>query len=362
MRDRNLPDDEYNRRLHIYAETPGLQQPALVPASEKELNAPRPPPLSALPAQGHSSIQTRPYARIPAANFVEEEEEDVDSPSSTPATGQSLSSASSMVSPGTASRIGLTNGKTVGQGRDPIYAELDHRHSEDDRTENALGCISENKASIHSSTPLRTSDVILNPSESTSDGRSRTVSPQPLSKRQAPLPGSSIAKKLDLTQGPGPNSKTIRTHTRLDASLEIPATPRPKYAGTEKKDDDGILLIRKTEHSSEVDETTTSSTKNENDGVVTRPNSSGGSGIILTRVRSIDGQPTMVPGEVDGEGEAQISMPVDPDLDAGMAVIKKKQRFRRNMIFIISFLMILLIVVAAVIISLVIVTKMGRFW
>ncbi|XP_041476318.1 endochitinase A1-like isoform X2 [Lytechinus variegatus] len=358
MRDRKLPDDEYNRRLHIYAETPGLQQPVLVPASEKELNAPRPPPSSALPAQGHSSIQTHPYARIPAANFVEEEEEDVDLPSSTPVTGQSSSSASSIISPGTSRSNGLTNGKTVGQGRDPIYAELDHRHSEDDRTENASEGITKNKAaSIHSSTPLRTSDVILNPSESTSDGRSRTVSPQPLSKRQAPLPGSSIAKKLDLTQGSGPHSKTIRTHTRLDASLEIPATPRPKYSGTEKKDDNGILLIRKTEHSSEVKETTTSSTKNENDGVVTRPNGSGGSGITLTRVRSIDGQPTMALREGDGEGEAQIAMPVDPEFDAGMAVIKKKQRFRRNMIFIISFLMILLIVVAAVIISLVIVTK-----
>ncbi|XP_801724.1 uncharacterized protein LOC577848 isoform X2 [Strongylocentrotus purpuratus] len=367
MRDRKAPDDEYNRRLHIYAETPGLQQTALVPASEKELNAPKPPPASSAPAttQGHSSIQTHPYARIPGANFVEEEEEDdVDRPVSRSATGASSSSSqptSSSLPAGTSGvgRFdGEVNGTPVEPVRDPIYAELDLQNSEDDRIENDLGGNSVDQTAIlPSSTSLRTSDVILNSSQSrpTCDEQSRTVPPRPPAKRQVPLPGSSIAKKLDLGRGSGPNSKTIRTHTRLDASLEIPATQRPKLPGT-KQNDDGVTLFRKTDRNSEVEQPTTSTSKNANDAKTTVNTS----GIILKHVRSIDGQTsTTYSGEVNDEEEIDVAMPVDPDLDAGTAIIKKKQRFRRNMILIISFLMVLLVVVAAVIIALVIVTKDG---
>lgn len=309
MRDRKTPDDEYNRRLHIYAETPGLQQTAVVPASEKELNAPKPPPSSPPPetTQGHSSIQTHPYARIPGANFVEEEEEDdVDRPVSRSATGGVSSSSSqptsSSLSPGTSGvgRFeGKVNGKTVEPVRDPIYAELDLQNSEDDRIENDLGGNSvDQTANLPSSSSLRTSDVILNSSQSrpTSDEQSRTIPPRPPAKRPVPLPGSSIAKKLDLGRGSGLNSKTIRTHTRLDASLEIPATQRPKLPGTKQNDDDGVTLFRKTDRNSEVGQPTTSTSKNANDAKTTVNTS----GIILKHVRSIDGETsTTYSGEVN---------------------------------------------------------------
>ncbi|XP_071497040.1 uncharacterized protein [Diadema antillarum] len=335
MRDPKLPPDEYNKRLHIYAETPGQQFPPMVPASEKELNVPPTSPVN--PAAGGQ--QTNPYARIPAANFVEEEEEEsgVAPPTSNAAGGASSSSQDV---------IGTQGSKP----RDPIYAELAHTNSEDERVE---------RIGSHDSRDTRTvpgssggaSNTTPNSRIGNGENVSTHVSSQGDNARRKPLnrptsPSTAVSSLPSPgnrpTQGRGePHIKTIRTHTRLDASLEIPSTPRPKLPGSSNNEDGGgVTLIKKVDLNPEND--------GDDDEVDT-------AGITLKQVKTLEDTASGLEGAAHDEGRAP--MPTDPDLDAGTALLKKKRRFRRNMIIIISFLMVLLIVVAAVIISLVIVTK-----
>ncbi|XP_072176177.1 uncharacterized protein [Diadema setosum] len=341
MRDPKLPPDEYNKRLHIYAETPGLQLPLMVPASEKELNVPPTSPVNS--AAGGQ--QTNPYARIPAANFVEEEEEEEES-GVAPPTSNAVAGASSSSSSSSQAVIGTQGSKP----RDPIYAELAHTNSEDERVERIGSHDSQDTRTVPGSSgdaSNTTPNSRIGNHENVSthvSSRGDNARRKHVNRPTSPLTAASSLPSPGIrpTQGRAEqHTKTIRTHTRLDASLEIPSTPRPKLPGSSNNEDGGgVTLIKKVDLNPEND--------GDEDEVDT-------AGITLKHVKTLEDTASGPQGAANDEDRAP--MPTDPDLDAGTALLKKKRRFRRNMIIIISFLMVLLIVVAAVIISLVIVTK-----